>query len=498
MSLRALLRGSILYSIGNFLPRVGAFLMLPIYTAALAPGAFGQFSLLLSVAGVLGVVVRLGLDGALMRLHFDLEDRERRPLYSTVTVTTLSVACAVLLVVGVASAPFFEELFAGAPFWPLGPITLALTFLLAIGYVPLTFLRASQLPGRFVLLTAMSFFIGLAATITFLLVLDLGAAGAMLGQVLAAAVVAAATVGVFSRLGVAAPRRDHLRRSLTFGLPLVPHALSGWVLNVSDRWLIALLTAGGSAAAASAVGIYAFGYVIGQGVSLVAFSVNAAWVPFFYEQGETPAGPRILRAATTLSAIGLCVLAAGVGLLAPELVVLLGGDRWGPAARDAAKVTAVVAYASTLYGLYYMVVSAIFLVRRTALLPVLTILAGAVNVGLNVLLIPRIGIMGAAWATLAGYAVLAALTTWYAKRVYPVRLDVARLALVFVGTGGLLLASAVLTEPVDGTLVGAGLHLGLAASAALAGFVLGLGPLRELRAALGRPGSRYHGSPKEN
>ena len=498
MSLRALLRGSILYSIGNFLPRVGAFLMLPIYTAAMAPGAFGQFSLLLSVAGVLGVIVRLGLDGALMRLHFDLDERDRRPLYSTAVVATVGAAAAVLLVVGAASAPFFEQLFAGAAFWPLGPITLGLTFLLAVNYVPLTFLRASQLPGRFVLLTALSFLLGLAATITFLLVFDLGATGAMLGQVVAAAVVAAAMVGVFARLGVAAPRRELLRRSLAFGLPLVPHALSGWVLNVSDRWLIALLTAGGSAAAASAVGIYAFGYVIGQGVSLVAFSVNAAWVPFFYEQGETPAGPRILRAATTLSAIGLCVLAAAVGLLAPELVVLLGGDRWGAAARDAAKVTVVVAYASTLYGVYYMVVSAIFLVRRTALLPVLTILAGAVNVGLNVALIPRIGIMGAAWATLGGYAVLAVVTTWYARRVYPLRLDGARLLLVFTATGALLLGSTILTEPVHGTMPGAALHLGLAAVAALGGLGLAAGPWRELRSALARPDSRYHGGPKES
>lgn len=498
MSLRALLRGSVLYSIGNLLPRVGAFVLLPIYTAALSPGAFGQFSLLLSVAGVLGVIVRLGLDSALMRLHFDLDDRERRALYSTLALATAIVALAVLVVTGAAAAPFFEDLFAGAQFWPLGLVTLALTFLLALGYIPLTFLRASQLPGRFVLLTGTSFLLGLAATIVFLTVLHLGTAGALLGQVVAAAAVALAAVGVFTRLGVAAPRPKLLRRSLVFGLPLVPHALSGWVLNVSDRWLIALLTAGGSAAAASAVGIYAFGYVIGQAVSLVAFSVNAAWVPFFYQQGETPAGPRILREATTLSAIGLSLLAAGVGLLAPELVVLLGGDRWGAAAADAAKVTVVVAYASTLYGLYYMVVSAIFLVRRTARLPLITIFAGAVNVGLNVVLIPRIGIMGAAWATLGGYAVLAAVTVWYARRVYDLRLDGGRLAIVLAGTGGLLLASTILTEPMHGTVAGAALHLALALVATVGGLAIGMRPWRKLRAALAAPASRYHGAPKEN
>ena len=99
---------------------------------------------------------------------------------------------------------------------------------------------------------------------------------------------------------------------------------------------------------------------------------------------------------------------------------------------------------------------------------------------------------------LGGYAVLAVLTSWYARRVYPLRLDGPRLLLVFAATGGLLLGSTTLTEPVHGTMAGAGIHLGLAAVAALGGLALATGPWQELRSALARPGSRYHEGPKEN
>lgn len=481
MTLRALLRGSLLYTIGNLLPRVGAFLMLPIYLAAMGPSEFGTFSLMLSVAGVLGVFLRLGLDGALMRLHFDVSERERGALYTTLSAATAVGGLVIVTAFGLVAAPFFERLFAGAPFWPIGALTLLFTFLLAFQYVPFTFLRATQRPGRFLGLTAASFAAGLAATIVLVAVLGLGALGALLGQAAGAALVAFTVVLVIGRMGLAAPRLDLLRRSLVFGLPLVPHALSGWVLNLSDRWLIGMLAAGGTSAAQAAVGVYALGYVLGQVVSLLAYSFNAAWVPFFYERGETPNGPALLREVATLSALVLSVTAIGVGLLAPELTVVLAGDRWGSAAADAARVTPIVAFASTAYGLYYIVVSAVFLARRTRVLPVLTIVAGAANVGLNIALIPRIGIMGAAWATLAGYSVLAVLSIWYARRVFPLQLDATRLVATFIATGGLLLVGGVATESIAATPVGAAVHAGMAVACSVVALLAARQPFARLR-----------------
>ena len=481
MNLRALLRGSFLYTIGNFLPRIGAFLLLPIYTVAMGPAEFGIFSLMLSLSGVLGVLFRMGLDGALMRLHFDLEEKSRPSLYLTLTVTTAAIGLSLSLLLGVAVAPVFGWLFAGAPFWPYGPLTLLLTFFLAFQYVPSTFLRASQLPGRFLVLTVGGFVAVVAATLLLLLVLDLGAPGALLAQAFGAALVAATSLVVLARLGRATLRSDLLRRSFAFGLPLVPHGLSAWVLNLSDRWLIGLLTAGGAVAATTAVGVYSFGYVLGQAVSLVAFSFNAAWVPFFYERGEERGGVSLLREVTTISSLGLASLAVGIGLLAPELTVLLAGDRWGTATAEAAEVTPVVAFASVAYGLYYMVVSVVFLRRRTAILPVLTIAAGAANVATNLLLIPRIGVMGAAWATLVGYGLLAVLTVWYARRVYPLELDLPRVGFAILGCGAVLVGGTVLTAAIAGTLAGAAAHAALGICFAAASFGLARGPVRRLR-----------------
>ncbi len=58
--------------------------------------------------------------------------------------------------------------------------------------------------------------------------------------------------------------------------------------------------------------------------------------------------------------------------------------------------------------------------KRTQFNWVITGVAAVVNVALNLILIPPYGMMGAAIATVAAYAVMFVGMTWYAQRVYPV------------------------------------------------------------------------------
>ena len=148
------------------------------------------------------------------------------------------------------------------------------------------------------------------------------------------------------------------------------------------------------------------GYQLGYAVGLVAISFNAAWLPFIYRVGDGPGGSAILRESTTLAVAGFSALAAAIAILAPDLVSAIAPSEWAPAA----DVTAVVAFASAANAAGLMFASGIYLARATRVMPLLTMLAAGLNIGCNVLLIPRIGIMGAALATLVAYAGLAAMT----------------------------------------------------------------------------------------
>ena len=475
MTFGALLRGSLLYTIGSVVPRIGIFLLLPIYTLGMGAGEFGVFSLMLSLANLLTIMFRLGLDGSLLRFHFEVPAARRPALYWTTAALTL-LAGAVLGGLGVILVgPVFEAAFADVPFAPYGLLAIAVAAVTAFQFIPTSYFRAIERPGLVFWLGILSFGAGAIATLALVLGLHLGAAGGLIGQAVGGGVVVVATLATLARLRPASLDATLARESLEFGIPLIPHTVAGWVLNLSDRWLIGLVIGLPAAATQIAIGVYSLGYQLGQLVTLVGVALNLAWMPFFYSRGGKSDGPAILREMTSLSVGALAILTVASGVLAPEAVRILAPRSWGPEAIQAATVTPLVAFAGLVQGLYFMVSSPVFLQRRTKALPLLTIAAGAANVGLNLVLIPipGIGIVGAAFSTIAGYSVMLALTLWYASRTYPLRLDWGRLGLLFAGV--------VATVLVGRSIAPLGLAVAILAHAALAG-VFALGAALVLRA----------------
>jgi O-antigen/teichoic acid export membrane protein len=444
VTLRALVRGSVIYTLGSVIPRLGIFLLLPVYTLGMGPGEFGVFSLMLSLAGLLTIFFRLGLDGSLLRFHFDVATARLPALYWTTAALTAAAGVGLGLAALVFLRPVFEAAFAGIAFFPYGALAIAIGALTAFQYVPTSWFRATERPELVFWLGIGSFAAGAVVTLWLVLALHLGAVGGLIGQLAIGAAFVAVAGTVLLRLRPAALDPVIARQDLAFGLPLIPHSIAGWVLNLSDRWLIGLLIGLSAAAAQIAVGIYSLGYQLAQLVSLIGVALNTAWIPFFYEHGEQPEGPAILREMSSLSVGALSIVTVMAGVLAPEAIAVLAPASWGPDKALAATVVPIVAFAALIQGLYFMVSSPIFLHRRTRGLPLLTISAGAVNVGLNLILIPRLGIIGAAWSTIAGYLTMLVLSIWFAGRTFDLRIDWPRMATLFGASGGAMYAAHLL------------------------------------------------------
>jgi O-antigen/teichoic acid export membrane protein len=485
----ALLRGSLLYTIGSVVPRIGIFLLLPIYTLGMGPAEFGTFSLMLSLAGLLTILYRLGLDGALLRIHFDVSSRETAALYWTTSAITLIAGLVLSLIIGTLAAPVFSTIFAGVSLAPYGWLAIGIALLTAFQYVPTTWFRAMDQPVRVVVFGLLTFAAGAALTLWLVLGLHLGAIGGLIGQLCSGLVIVAVALALLLRRRPFGIDGSLAEEGLRFGLPLVPHSIAGWVLNLSDRWVIGLVIGLSVAATQTAIGVYSLGYQLGQVVAVVAISLNTAWVPFFYARGATEQGPDLLREITTLSIGALAILTALVGVLAPEVIAVIAPRAWGADRSTAAAVVPLVAVACLVQGFYFMVSSPIFLQRKTSILPVFTLIAGASNVGLNLLLIPRLGVIGAGWSTIAGYAVLAAGTLWFARRSYELRLDAVRLGALLAVTLGTILIARILTP--DGLIRAGVVHLAVALLGAGLTTVIVLRPWRRARGlvAAGAPGA---------
>jgi len=473
VTLRALARGSLLITAANLLPRAGALLLLPIYARFLSRADFGTVSLAGSAALLLAITYRLGLDAALLRMHHDVGHAHRRSLYATLVGVSLAAAAAVT-VVAVALAPAF----ASDDLLPIVLLAIAIGALNTFQFVPSVWFRATDQPGRYLGLAIAAFGAVVVATVALVVVVRLGAVGSLVGQLVGATVMAGTAFAILWRQR---PWRFHAslaRQGLAFGLPLLPHTLAGWLLNVSDRWLLGLLLGLAATDALAAIGVYSLGYQLGYAIALAAVSFNAAWLPFLYRVGVRPEGPSVLRESTTVVIASFTALAATIAILAPDLIALIAPPEW----RAAADVSVVVAFASAANAAGLMLASGIYLARDTRAMPLITLAAAGVNVALNVALIPRVGIMGAAWATLGAYVTLAILIGIVARRRSPLRLDLPRLGAVGAVAIGLTLASR-MTGPSSEPMAAAW-HLALAAAAAATIALLVRDPVARLRAML--------------
>jgi O-antigen/teichoic acid export membrane protein len=472
-----LVRSSALYAVGNFLPRIGAFLLLPFYVRFLTRGEYGTVALITSMASFLAIVYRLGMDGALMRLHFDESGARQRALYSTLAGLALASSLAGALISALLVAPIFGTLFSGLDFVPFGVLAIAIAAASAASFSPGVFYRATAQPWRFLLYALGIFFASSAASVTFVL-LGWGAVGILFGQLVGALAGLAITVVLGLRIAGISYERSVVAPALRFGLPLVPHLVSAWALRLADRMLIGLLIGLPASQALDELGVYSLGYQLGFVITVIVSSFNAAWSPWFFRVADRPESPILFRGMTTIVMAALLAIGVGASALAPQIVAVIANPEYAAAA----DVLPVVAMASVLFALYTMLTTIVFYAKATGRLALITVAAAVLNVSVNIILIPPFGILGAAWATFASYAFFAAATWRYASTLYPVHLDVKRLAFL-AGAAIIALLAASASELAPSSALQVTIRVAATLGFASLAAVVSVQPAREIRRA---------------
>jgi len=233
--------------------------------------------------------------------------------------------------------------------------------------------------------------------------------------------------------------RQVLRETLAFGLPRVPHAGAQQVMAVGDRFILNMF------ATVAEVGVYQIAVSFGLTQKLFLSAFESAWAPFYYATVREPDAPRVFRTVTTYGFAVLVLLTAGLSATGRDLVAAMTHGRiMAPDDPRWAAVGTVVTWTAIgvlLQGVYLLTSIGLNITKKTQYYPVATIIAATTNVGLNFVLIPRYGIVGAAWANGACYGVQAVLGFMFSQRFYRIEYEWGRLARVTV-TGLLAYAGA--------------------------------------------------------
>ncbi len=432
-------RDLLVYGIGEISVKAFGLITLPIYTRVFSPEEFGVMGIVLTLSALLMTLLSLGSDAAYVRFFFEARTLDERQLITSTWIGFL--ACW-----GVGATLLFLPLSHDLGRLATGQVgtggLVAIGLLIApIRLINLMLGQVLRNEFRATSYTVLNI-AGLALSIAYIMiaifVLEFGIAGVLIGMILGEVTIL--PFRAWSTRDMFAWRFSSklLLRLLAFGLPIVPASLAYWVFTASDRVLL------GNLASLEEVGLYG---VAASLVSLTTIAITAlgqAWGPhavLAYEVSRTEAGRLFGRMMTyVLAAFGL--LAVGITNFSYELVDAVAGDKFRGAADAVAPLAlGVVAYATT-----QITSGGITLTRRTGFLALYAGIAAVVNVGLNVLLIPPFGLIGAAWATAFTYLTLTLGYLITSQRLWPIEYE-RRRGLVIVALTVVFVAGTSIFDP---------------------------------------------------
>ncbi|MFI5363169.1 MAG: lipopolysaccharide biosynthesis protein [Elusimicrobiota bacterium] len=421
--LRGLAKETAIYGLSTVLGKMLNFLLTPLFTHLLLPAESGVVQTVYSYIGFLAVVYALGLDVAYLRLG----RRDGKPDDGAFTGALGSVVGLALLVsagLHVFAAPVARAI--GIPAEMASVVRYAAWILAldAATLIPYTELRGAHYAGTYASIKIANIAMTLALSWIFVHQMGMGVRGVFLANLVASCASLAMLAPVLiPRLS--APDGVRLRGMLAFGLPLVVAGLGSMVVQVADRPIMARLGGLGMA------GIYGSCYKLGIFMMLIVNMFDQAWKPFVLERADREGVDRLIARVLTYFAVISCWAFLGVAFFVDAFVKnpLFGGHAlFGPAYWSGLPIVPVVTLGYLFNGLYYVMLAPLMIDKRMTSVGVATWIGAAINIGMNIAVIPRWGMMGAAWATCVAYVAMAGAVWTLGRRTRETPYEWGRLA----------------------------------------------------------------------
>lgn len=442
---------TVVYGLGSVAQTLLGLLLLPLYAHAFTPAEFGVFSLITLAATLAGVVFYLGSSSALARSYFDYAPGiGRQQAVTTSLAVTLGGAALQIVLALLLSKTLSVRLFgteAYAPHLAVALAASAVTFINGLFLVVLRFERRSTAVvasnvGALALTTALVFWM--------IFGLELGVM-APLAANLAAQVFMCAVLGFAARRLVGGGiSRTELTLQLRFGFGAVCIGAAYYVLSSVDRFLLNRF------ATLDDVGVYSLGYRLGMLIHIVfILPFSQIWAPMRMQYRDEAEAPELFTLVLTYYWMIGSLATVAVGLFAREIVAFTSAADYHAAYR----VVPIIMMAHLIYGVIGVIDSGIIFSRKVSYQAVIFAVGVVLNMALNLVLIPRWGYTGAAWAALASYAAVAAAAFVVSNRLYPVGVEWARLAKVAASAVAALVVGVSLATSSSAFTIGARLSL---------------------------------------
>ena len=273
---------SIIYTISNFLTKATGLILIPVYTHFLTTSDYGIVSNVLAIINFLSVVYIFGMNAVWGRYFFDFADKstEQKKFFGSTFFPLILGGLILNILLSFFGEGLFQTLIPDLDFSPFVLLAIWTAFFAVVFNLKLTLFRVRQQSLQFGIISFGRFLLTVMATIYAVAILRYGAFGKVFAQF--------AVWGLFFLIVIYLLKKDlsfslqspKLKSALKYALGVLPHSLSGSVMNIIDRVILTNIKG------LAATGIYTVGFQFGSIMQLIVFSFNLSWTPFFMKTAK--------------------------------------------------------------------------------------------------------------------------------------------------------------------------------------------------------------------
>lgn len=402
---------------GEFLKSLRTIIVIPILAKLLGAEDYGIWVQIKVTAGFLTPLVLLGLSGSMVRfLGGELQVKRIQKGFNSSVYAVALFGLVVAVLLFFFSKPLARMIFKGPESYYFVQIGALFVLFDALDQLAMAYFQTFR---RMVM---RSYFLLLEILVELGIVGSLAVAGYSLATIMMflvgwKCIIVLLKLGrIWSQIGLSLPSFSALGPYVSFGFPLVFSNLFYFLVNYGDRYLInAFLSV-------RDVGIYSVAYAIGSLPIILMAPIDYVLYPTIagsWNRGGIEEVRKYIEQSLKLALLIIIPVAFGITVLSAPIISLLSTREFLPA-RSAVPM---IAFAFLIYGIGVVGERVLLLANRPRLITLLYGGLASLNILLNLILIPRIGILGAAIATLLTFGSYTVFTLSFSYRYCRIEVD---------------------------------------------------------------------------
>jgi O-antigen/teichoic acid export membrane protein len=376
----------VLYGATNALKSLVPLLMMPILTSYLSLTDFGILSLVETTIIFVTPFILFGIGASINVEYFKLKHQDLKKYITNALLLSL-ISFSFIMTIAYVLQNQIATLLNLSETMVLWIIVFSM--FRVISSILLGLYQTRQEPIKFALFTLIQTILDFILSYILIVIYNYGYVGRLGGVYI--------VYGVFSFLGIYILfKMDYIGKItftytkdiLSFGVPLIPHAISGTVMAMSDRYFISYYVGNDQ------VGLYTIAYQLSALMLLVSISVNQAWSPMLFKLLKEKNIKQVYKFTFYLF-VFFFLVGTSVYFLKDLLFYIFVDEKF----YSAKEYFGWLLLGFVFQSFYFLVTNVFFYEKRTKLLASITIVGALINMILNYYFIHSFGVIGVAYAT---------------------------------------------------------------------------------------------------